>query len=110
MSGNFFGWLAALSLVALPFTHPIRAKSYGPRLIVLLICVGTTSFGLYLQFFLHDQYSRGVVHTLRADALSISEHPTYALFVFTAQILCSVASLVAGIYFGKLGFRRIKSI
>lgn len=110
MLETFFGWLAIVALVALPFTHPVRAKSYGPRLIALLIGVGTTSLGLYLLFFVHDLFSRGLIPSLRGGTLVISEHPAYALVVITALILYSVASLVAGVYFGKLGFRRKKEI
>ena len=108
MFETIFGWLAFLSLVALPFTHPVRAKSYGPRLIVFLLCVGTTSFGLYILFYVHRLYLLGLAPKVRGGAITISEHPKYAFFLIAIQMLFSVASLVAGAYFYKLGFKRGK--
>lgn len=108
MFQTIFGWLAVLSLITLPFTHPIRNKPYGPRLIVFLVSIGTTSFGLYILFYVGSLYLQGFAPKIKGGVIIISEHPTYALFLIAVQMLLSACSLIAGVYFCKLGFRHEK--
>lgn len=108
MFETILGWLTFLALIALPLTHPVRAKSYGPRLIVFLVCVGTTGFGLYILSKIVRLYLLGIAPILNADGVAISAHPTFAYLLIAIQALLGIASLTVGIYFGKLGFRRGK--
>ena len=108
MLETIFGWLSVLSLLALLGSHPLRNHSFGPRVIVWILCVGCTSFGLYLLSHLHALYSLGLVQKMRPGTVTISEQPGYAFFLIAIWVLFSCASFVAGAYFFKLGMKRRK--
>lgn len=108
MLETIFGWLSVLSLLALVASHALRNQPFGPRLIVFILCVGCTSFGLYILSHLFALYAQGLAPKIRGGTVVIAEQPLYAFFLIAIQIIVCGASFVAGGYFFKLGMKSRK--
>ena len=82
MQTTIFGWLAVIALIALPCAHPIRATSFGPRLIAILAFVGLFSFGLYIALSTIDLYLLGEAPIFTPDGgtIGIATYPELAYF------------------------------
>lgn len=108
MATTFFGWLAVCSFVAVLFTHPIRDKAFGPRLITFLLFLCLASFGFYVVLNLLDFYMRGLAPILSrgGGVLVISAQPLKAYFFITLHLLLGAASIWAGVWFLRIAIMR----